>query len=74
LVSASRERRWGAKGVMSQNRLFKNNLLLSLPSFVITIERLGMMLHQTGNGKNETFSICVQLSVLYNENIHICGE
>ena len=29
----------------------------------MTIERLSMMLRQTANGKNETFSVCLQLSV-----------
>ena len=33
-----------------------------------------MMLRQTANGKNETFTVCLQLSVQYSENNYICGE
>jgi len=40
----------------------------------LSIERLSMTLSQTANGKNETFAVCLQLSVQYNENICICGE
>ena len=33
-----------------------------------------MTLRQTANGKNESFALCLQLSVQESENICICGE
>ena len=38
------------------------------------IDRLSMTFRQTTNGKNETFAICLQLSVQLSENICIYGE
>ena len=42
--------------------------------FLTLIERLSITLRQTANGKNETFAVCLQLSVQWGENIFICGE